>query len=133
MMRSVPYVGSKNTRLDYTGKANAARQASPHGTRGADQCPEADALHGADLELFAKHRLCELQRAGSEGPEALGEEIADAFVLHLVEILDSSSALVRRTLRASFPLISSATWCVDRRRPQDRAGRQSRRGEPARR
>jgi hypothetical protein len=32
MMLSVAYVGSKNTRLDYTGWANAARQASPQGT-----------------------------------------------------------------------------------------------------
>jgi Cna protein B-type domain. len=32
MMLSVAYVGSKNTRLDYTGWANAARQASPVGT-----------------------------------------------------------------------------------------------------
>ena len=35
MMLSVAYVGSKNTRLDYTGKANAARQASPQGTPAA--------------------------------------------------------------------------------------------------
>jgi hypothetical protein len=35
MLLSVAYVGSKNTRLDYTGKANAARQASPQGTPAA--------------------------------------------------------------------------------------------------
>jgi hypothetical protein len=35
MMLSVAYVGSKNSRLDYTGYANAARQASPQGTPAA--------------------------------------------------------------------------------------------------
>lgn len=35
MMLSVAYVGSKNSRLDYTGKANAARQPSPAGTPAA--------------------------------------------------------------------------------------------------
>ena len=35
MLLAVAYVGSKNTRLDYTGKANAARQASPQGTPAA--------------------------------------------------------------------------------------------------
>jgi Carboxypeptidase regulatory-like domain/TonB dependent receptor len=34
-MLSVAYVGSKDTRLDYTGWANAARQASPNGTPAA--------------------------------------------------------------------------------------------------
>ena len=35
MMLSVAYVGSHNSRLDYSGKANAARQASPNGTPNA--------------------------------------------------------------------------------------------------
>ena len=35
LMLSVAYVGSKNTRLDYSGKANAARQPSPAGTPAA--------------------------------------------------------------------------------------------------
>ena len=87
MLLSVAYVGSRDTRLDYTGFANAAPHANPNGTPAS--VVDAQKLVPwlvPTIQILSKHRNRELPRARSIVPEALVQRPTHALVLYVLEI-----------------------------------------------